>query len=683
MLRRVREVCLDAYAHQEVPFERIVEELQPQREMSHSPLFQVLFALQNAPTHELMLADLKVTVLEIENPAPRFDLALEISEVNDELDCRLTYDADLFEAETIARMARHFINLVHAITADPEQPISAVTFLSDDERQQLLFDWNRTEVDFPRDRCIDELFEEQAERTPEALAVVFGDMRLSYRELNERANQWTHRLRHLGGAGPDTLIGLCVERSAEMIVGLLAILKAGAAYVPLAPDSPPERLVMIVKEAGIELLLTQERLVEKLPAGVAHLALDSDQKLIEHESSKNPVITMTSPGNLAYVIYTSGSTGRPKGVQITHRNLVHSTIARRVYYDEPVESFMLVSPFYFDSSVAGIFWTLCQGGRLVLPPNDFEKDFTSFTNLIEAEKISHLLCLPMVYSVLLRQPSHKRLESLRSVIVAGEPCPLELEKRHFETMPHASLYNEYGPTEGTVWSTVYKCVPKDSATTVPIGRAVSNVQTYVLDDARQPVPVGVVGELYIGGEGLARGYLNRPAQTAERFVPHPFSLEPGARLYATGDLARYLPSGDLEFLGRRDHQVKIRGYRIELGEIEAALIAHPAVREAVAIVTDEQRLVAYLTVNGPTAPTSEELRDFLRERLPEYMLPSRFMLLGAIPVGANGKLDRNALPALGASRPTLAAAYAAPQTLPRECDRGSLARVSAVGNRRR
>ena len=661
LLGRVREVCLGGYAHQEVPFERVVEELRPQRELSHSLLFQVLFALQNTPTHELALADLKLNVLEIENPAARFDLALEVSETAGELDCRLTYDIDLFDAATIARLAQHFVNLLQAITVDPKQPISAVTFLSDDERQQLLFEWNRTQVDFEHDRCINELFEEQAERTPEALAVVFGEMRLSYRELNERANQWAHRLQYLG-ARPETLIGLCVERSAEMIVGLLAILKAGAAYVPLAPDSPPERLGMIVKEAGIELLLTQQKLVKRLPAGNTHLlTLDGVQKLIE--STENPVMK-TDAGNLAYVIYTSGSTGRPKGVEITHRNLVHSTSARFVYYDEPVRSFVLVSPFFFDSSVAGIFWTLCQGGKLVLPPKDFERDFTAFSTLIEEEKISHLLCLPMVYSLLLRQAAHK-LKSLSAVIVAGEPCPLELPKRHFEAMPHASLYNEYGPTEATVWTTAYKCDPRDYTTTVatiPIGRPVSNAQTYVLDDRCRPVPVGVVGEMYIGGEGLARGYLNSPAQTAERFVPHPFSLDPGARVYATGDLARYLPDGNLEFLGRRDHQVKLRGYRIELGEIEIALIDHPAVRETVAIVTDERRVVAYLTLNGPIAPTTEELRDFLRQRLPEYMLPSQFVLLDQMPLGANGKLDRSALPALVASRPTLAAGYAAPQT---------------------
>ncbi|HEX5882907.1 MAG TPA: amino acid adenylation domain-containing protein [Pyrinomonadaceae bacterium] len=654
VLERVREVCLEAYAHQEVPFERLVEELAPQRELSHGPLFQVLFALQNTPPYDLALADLKVTAPEIESPAARFDLALEVSETTDELDCRLTYDADLFDVATISRMAQHFVNLLAAVTAQPQKSISAISFLGDEERRQLLFDWNSTHVDFPN-RCIHELFEEQVERTPDAVAVAFGDEPLSYRDLNQRANQWAHRLRRLG-AGPETSIGICVERSVEMIAGVLATLKAGAAYVPLAPNSPPERLELMLKEAGIELLLTQQELLSKLPGGVSHLLpLDCDREVIESESKENPVRT-TAAENLAYVIYTSGSTGRPKGVEVTHRNLVHSTSARFIYYDEPVRNFMLVSPFFFDSSVAGIFWTLCQGGKLVLPPKRFEQDFTAFAALIEKEQVSHLLCLPALYSLLLR---HITNESLRCVIVAGEPCPPELAARHFETMPHVSLFNEYGPTEGTVWSTVYKCTPHDRTTTVPIGRPVPNAQTYVLDEYLQPVPAGVVGELYVGGEGVARGYRNNPAQTAERFVPHPF--ETGARLYATGDLARYLPDGVLEFLGRRDHQVKVRGHRIELGEIEMALVDHPAVREA-AVVADEHRIAAYVTTDGPTTPTIEEWRDFLREKLPEYMLPSQFVLLDTMPIGANGKLDRNALPAPGASRPAMAVAYAAPQT---------------------
>ena len=642
VLRRVREVCLDAYAHQEVPFERVVEVLRPERELNQAQLFQVLFALQNTPTHDVTLADLKVSVLDSDDPAARFDLALEVSEAGEELDCRLTYDTDLFEAATIARMGRHFLNLLEAVAADPQQSISTVNFLGDDERRQLLFEWNRTQVEFANTRCIHELFEEQAALAPEAIAVVFGDERLSYRELNERANQWAHRLQRLG-AGPEKLIGISVERSVAMIVGLLAILKAGAAYVPLSPDTPRERLEMILQEAGVALLLTEQDLAKPLP---------------DSESRQNPEITC-SAGNLAYVIHTSGSTGRPKGVEVTHRNLVHSTSARVVYYREPVRSFMLVSPFFFDSSVAGIFWTLCQGGKLVLAPKDFERDFKAFAILIEEEQVSHLLCLPMVHSLLLRQSSREQLKTISTVIVAGEPCPPELPKHHFESLPQASLFNEYGPTEGTVWSTVYKCTPQERATTVPIGRPVPNVQAYVLDDYLQPVPVGVTAELYIGGEGVARGYRNSAAQTAERFVPHPFAE--GARLYATGDLARYLPNGELEFLGRRDRQIKLRGYRIELGEIEAALGEHPLVREAV-VVGHENRIVAYLAAVGPTSPATEALRGFLRERLPEYMLPSQFVLLDKIPTGANGKVDRKALPAPRDSRLALRASYAVPQT---------------------
>ncbi len=650
VLQRVRTVCLEAYAHQEVPFERVVEELAPQRELSHGPLFQVLFALQNMPSQDLTLDQLNITVMEIAEPAARFDLALEITEATGELECRLTYDTDLFAADVIARMGQHFVNLLRAVAADPQQSVSTINLLSDEEQRQLLFDWNDTQTDFAKDLCIHELFEQQVERTPEATALVFGAERLSYRQLNERANRLAHHLHtkiERLGAGPEKLIAIAVDRSPEMIAGLLGILKSGAAYLPLSPDTPPERLQSIIADAGVELLLTQREL--QLPHN--------------SESSQTPAIT-SDPDNLAYVIYTSGSTGRPKGVEITHRNLVHSTSARFAYYDEPVRSFMLVSPFFFDSSVAGIYWTLCQGGKLVLPPRDFELDFKAFAALIEEEQVSHLLCLPVVHSLLMRHGARQQLKSLRCVIVAGEPCPPEVPKRHCETLPQASLFNEYGPTEGTVWATVYQFTPNNPAT-ISIGRPVPNAQVYVLDDHLQPAPIGVAGELYVGGEGVARGYRNNPATTAERFVPHPFAE--GARLYVTGDLARWLPGGELEFLGRRDRQVKIRGYRIELDEIEMAVLDHPAAREA-AVVADERRVVVYLTVHGPkggpTTPTIEALRDFLRERLPEYMLPSHLLLLDAMPVSANGKVNRQALPPLPASvaRPALTSSYAAPQT---------------------
>ncbi|HEY6801979.1 MAG TPA: amino acid adenylation domain-containing protein, partial [Pyrinomonadaceae bacterium] len=650
LLARVREVCLGAYAHQEVPFERIVEELRPERELSHNPLFQVLFALQNIPAHELTLADLKLTALEIENPVARFDLALEVAELMDGLECRLTYDVDLFSAATIKRLGQHFVNLVQSIVGDSSQSVSTINLLSDEERRQLLFDWNDTQIDFPRERCIHELFEEQAVRTPDATALVFGDQRLSYRALNERANAWAHRLLFDAEVvTEDHPYGLCVERSVEMIVGLLAILKAGGAYVPLAPDTPRERLQTIVNEAGIKVLLTQEKLLARMPGEIHSLALDGEQL----HKEENPA-TEIDARNLAYVIFTSGSTGSPKGVEITHRNLVHSTTARFAYYEEPVKSFVLISPFFFDSSVAGIFWTLCQGGKLVLPAKDFERDLPALATLIETENASHILCLPAVYSLLLRK-DHARLKTLNTVIVAGEACPPGLPQRHFATMLGASLYNEYGPTEATVWSTVHKFSLQDTEV-ISIGRPIPNAQTYVLDQRLQPVPVGVVGEIYIAGAGLARGYLNNSVETARRFVPHLFSLEPGARLYATGDLARYLEDGDIEYLGRPDQQIKLRGYRVELGEIESALSDHPGVREAAIVVTD--RIVAYVTTNEP-APAIHELREFLRNKLPAYMLPSQFEVLDAMPLSTNGKLDRSALPAPNVLRRTITAA---PQT---------------------
>ncbi|HEX8559857.1 MAG TPA: amino acid adenylation domain-containing protein [Pyrinomonadaceae bacterium] len=666
LLGRVKEVALGAYAHQDAPFEMLVEELQPERSLSHTPLFQALFALQNAPAYELALPRLELSVSEVENPAARFELALEVSEAGGGLDCRFTYEADLFDAATIERMAGHFRNLLRAVAADAGRRVSAVELLGEDERRRLLFDWSGARADFPEDLCAHELFEAQAGRTPEAEAVVCGAQRLSYRELNERANQCARLLRSLG-AGPEAPVGICVERSAEMVVGLLGILKAGAAYVPISPGSPPERLGAMLEGAGVGLLLTQRRLAASLPAGVARVVrLDGDRGLFERESGDN-LARAADPGNLAYVIHTSGSTGSPKGVAVTHRNLVHSTSARFVYYDEPVRGFMLVSPFVFDSSVAGIFWTLCRGGRLVLPAEEFQRDLNEFAALIEREGVSHLLCLPSLYALLLRQAAPAgRLGGLRSVIVAGEPCPPELPARHFEALPGAALFNEYGPTEGTVWASVYECAPRPYETSVPIGRPAPNVQVYVLDDVGGPAPVGVAGELYLGGEGLARGYLRRPALTAERFVPHPFSREPGARLYRTGDVARRRADGDLEFLGRRDEQVKVRGHRIELGEVEAALAAHPSVREAVvalgAEAAGDARLVGYVTAAAAEAPTADELRDFLRERLPEYMLPSAFVVLDALPLTASGKPDRRALPAPGPSRPALAAPYAAPQT---------------------
>ena len=386
--------------------------------------------------------------------------------------------------------------------------------------------------------------------------------------------------------------------------------------------------------------------------------------------------------NPAYLIYTSGSTGRPKGVLVSHRNLVHSTLARVSYYKESVNSFLLLSPFAFDSSMAGLFWTLCRGGMLVIPEEDSHRDPAHLAELIARHSVSHLLSLPALYELLLQQAEARQLASLRTVIVAGEPCRAELVVRHGETLPQASLFNEYGPTEATVWSSVHHCRPPAGQRPVPIGRPVANTQIYLLDSELQPVPVGVIGEVYIGGGGLARGYLNHPALTAAAFVPDPLSREPGARLYKTGDLARFLADGEIEFVGRNDFQVKIRGHRIELSEIELALAQHPGIKEAIVLAREkmagDKRLTAYVVLNRAEAATAKQLREFLKEKLPEYMLPSSFVVLEELPLTANGKVDRNALPAPEQARPGLAAVYVAPRTAVEELLCGVFSEVLQV-----
>jgi amino acid adenylation domain-containing protein len=664
LLQRVRETTLGAYAHQDVPFEKLVEELQPERDLAHAPLFQVMFVLQNAPQQALRLEGVELSVLEVESATTRFDLVFNLTETPDGIGGEVSYNTGLFDAATIGRMVEHFHNLLESAAARLREPIAALPLSSAAELRQVLFDWNNTDAPYPRHRCIHELFEAQAERTPEATAVRFEAEELSYRELNGRANQLARYLRRLG-AGAETRVGICVERSTEMLIGLLGTLKAGAAYVPLSPAYPRERLSFIVSDAEVELLLTQRRLLTDLPEIPARIvSLDGDDEAVSRESRENPAGAARAD-NPAYVIYTSGSTGVPKGVEITHGSLVHSTTARLSYYRESVACFLLVSPFVFDSSVAGIFWTLCQGGTLALLPDAFQQEPARLVASIAEQRVSHVLCLPSLYGLMLEQAHNVQLESLRSVVVAGEACPAALVRRHYELLPHVALYNEYGPTEATVWSAVYECDAPATDAPVPIGRPIPNMRAYVLGKHFQPAPVGVAGELYIGGAGVARGYLRRPGLTAERFVPHPFGDERGARLYRTGDRVRFRRDGHMEFLGRADDQVKIRGYRIEPGEIEAALKACPSVREAVVVAGDDvvegKRLIGYVVPGRETNPTTTELRDFLKERLPEHMIPAVFVFLEQLPHTASGKLDRRALPAPGSSRPTLAAPFVAPR----------------------
>jgi amino acid adenylation domain-containing protein len=574
--------------------------------------------LQNAPMRDMELQGLRLTPLPYDSRMAKFDLTLTAGETDGRLSGLLEYNTDLFDAATVRRMAQHLERLLESAIANPDEQVSRLQLLTDRERRQILFDWNDTKVENEPALCIHELFEQQAAANPEAVAVVFKDEQLTYQELNERANQLARHLQSVG-IGRESLVGVCVERSAETVVAILGVLKAGGAYVPIDPSYPRERVSWMLADAGAQIVITNDYQIET--------QINADFK------------TTTAGENLAYVIYTSGSTGKPKGVLISHRNLVHSTFARFRYYHEPLRSFLLLSPFAFDSSVAGLFWTLCRGGMLVIPDEDSHQDPAYLAELIETHSVSHLLGLPALYDVILQQARVEQLASLRTVIVAGEPCPPELVTPHVETLPHTALYNEYGPTEATVWSTVYRCDSQTKQTPVPIGRPVTNTQIYVLGPQLQPAPIGVTSELYIGGEGVARGYLNHPALTAERFVPNPFAETPGARLYKTGDLARFLADGNIEYAGRNDFQVKIRGYRIELSEIELALAQHPHVRDAVVLASE--RLTAYVVLKE--SGTTKQLKEFLKERLPEYMLPSSFVVLDALPLTTTGKVDRNAL----------------------------------------
>jgi amino acid adenylation domain-containing protein len=662
LLGRVREITLGASAHEDLPFEKLIQTLQPDRNLSHNPLFQVAFVLE--PPMPSLNCGWTMSQLDIQTDTAKLDLTLELDERPEGIIGRFEYNTDLFDASTISRMIDHFQTLLEGIVADPDKRLWELPLLRVAEQQQLMA-LNNTKADYPLEAYIHQLFEAQVERTPDAVAVVFEGEQLTYLQLNQRANQLAHHLQKLG-VEPEMLVGICVERSLEMVVGLLGILKAGGAYLPLDPSYPQERLAFMLEDAQVSVLLTQQKLVPSLPEYKTHcFCLDTEWEVLAQESEEKPLSSVTTD-NLAYTIYTSGSTGKPKGVLVTHQNLVHSTSARISYYSEPVTSFLLLSSFAFDSSIAGIFWTLCQGGILVLPPAKFQQELLQLTKFIPQHQVSHLLSLPSLYNLILEQAEPQQLTCLRTVIVAGEPCSRELIERHSKLLAHTSLFNEYGPTEGTVWSSVYHCQPSGVRTQVPIGRPIANMQIYLLDKYLNPVPIGVPGEIHIGGAGIARGYLNRPELTNQKFIPNPFSDEPGQRLYKTGDLARYLSDGNIEFLGRLDHQVKIRGFRIELGELESTLLQHPSVREIAVIAREDipgdKRLVAYIVPNPEQTPTIDELRRFLKQKLPDYMVPGAFVLLDALPLTPNGKVDRRALPAPDQSRPDQSVTFVAPRT---------------------
>jgi amino acid adenylation domain-containing protein len=662
-LRRVRETALAAFQHQDMPFERLVEELNPPRDTSRHPLFQVLFTLQNAPWPKARLADLSISHVPLDNRTAKFDLWLSLRETEVGLQAEVEYNVALFDATTIERIMGHFQTLLESITADADLPIGSLPILTEPERRQILHEWNDTSKDYHNSACLHELVEAQVARTPQAVAVDFEGTQLTYAELNCAANRLARYLARYD-VRKDTAVGVCLERSPELVTSLLAILKAGGAYLPLDPDYPPDRLGFMIADSRPAAIVTTRALAARLPAIESPLIyVEEIADALAAEEEEGNLSARNSLDDVAYVIYTSGSTGRPKGVRNTHRGITNRLLWMQDAYGLTSEDRVLQkTPYSFDVSVWEFFWPLLTGARLVLAQPGGHKDPRYLVCLIDQQQITTLHFVPSMLAVFLEDDEIGRCRSIKRVICSGEALSYELQQRFFARMP-AELHNLYGPTEAAVDVTYWQCRPND-ARIVPIGRPIANMECYILDRHQNPLPVGCPGELHLGGVGLARDYLNRPELTAEKFIPNPFSSQPGARLYRTGDLSRWLPDGNIEYLGRLDFQVKIRGFRIELGEIETALDAHPAIRQSVVVVRGEAanpRLVGYFVPQDGHSPVAEELREYLRKRLPEFMVPAMLATLDSMPLTASGKVDRKALPVVDRRLPELQVEYVAPR----------------------
>jgi amino acid adenylation domain-containing protein len=667
LVNKAREVCLGAYAHQDLPFERLVEELQPERDSTRTPLFQVMFTMREETPAELHLPGLSVSTVALDNGTAKFDLTLTMLENGTELGGKLEFNTDLFEHSTIARLIRHFSALLKSAVDNPQEPIATLPFMEEAERRQLVAEWNDTTTIYPRQRCIHELFTLAAQRRPDEVALISDTQRLTYRELNQRANQLAHYLRKRG-VGPETLVGISIERSVEMIVGLLGILKAGGAYVPLDASYPQARLSYMLEDGRIPFVLTGQ-LNGRLPAHSA-TAIDmlADAERIAQESTDDP-ISGTCADNLAYVMYTSGSTGRPKGTSVTHRNVVR-LVKNTSYLDfNEAQVFLQLAPVSFDASTLEIWGPLLNGGQLVIYPATRSLTLEELGRVIQDHNVTTLWLTAGLFHRMV-DANLEALRPLRDLLAGGEALSAPHVREALRQLEDCRVTNGYGPTENTTFTCCYAMTsPEQVGNSVSIGKPIANTRVYSLGAEMQPVPVGVTGELYIGGDGLARGYLNRPALTAERFVPDPFSEAPGGRLFRSGDLVRYLSSGDLEFLGRMDQQVKIRGFRIELGEVEAALLEYPAVQQAVVTLqedTGNKLLVAYVVtarteLPDDHTPSAAELRAYLKQQLPDYMLPASFVFLDELPLTANGKLDRRALPSADLSSEVVGDKYIAPR----------------------
>jgi len=672
LMRRVKEVSLAAYSYQDLPFEKLVIEMQPQRDLSYSPMYQIMFSVGEHKDLGLELPGLEISPIIIDRGVAKFDMTFGMTEFRKDLMCNIEYCTALFDTSTMQRLANHFQNLLQGIMTNPDQHISQLPMLSAEDRREILFGWNNTDRNYPRDFFVPHFFERQVENTPDATAVVYQDERLSYRELNERANQLGHFLKKRG-VGPEVRVAVCVERSLEMVIGVMGVMKAGGAYVPLDAMYARERLPIIMLDAECPVLLTQNSLLETVPkTGAEVIALDSDWELIAKESKENPRHE-TTRDTLAYVVYTSGSTGVPKGVMVTHGGLVNQYRAYEESYElrSPVGSWLYMANFSFDVFSSDLTRSLCSGGKMVICPMELLLNPAELYELMLREHVDCAEFVPAVLHTLTAylQETNQKLDFMRLLVCSSDAWSMADCRAVLAVCgDKPRVINAYGVTEATIDST-YLDISSEMLRGegfVPIGHPFANTRTYVLDQHMEPCPIGVPGVLYIGGAGVARGYLNRPELTLERFVHDPFSSELGARLYNTGDAARYLPNGVIEFLGRTDNQVKIRGFRIELGEIEAVLGKHTTVKQAVVVAREltpgDLTLVAYVVpAEGPTVDIAG-LRSFIKGKLPAYMLPSAFEVLEKIPLNANRKVDRKALPVPKKKSADLVKDFVAPRT---------------------
>lgn len=664
VLARVRTSTLGAMAHQDLPFERLVEELQPERSLAHLPFTRLMFSFQTGFPEKIELPGATLRFMNVEPELAKFDLTLVLKESGQGLSATIEYNSDLFQAQTVERLLGHFEVLLEGIVAQPQARLSTLPMLTGAEEHQLLVEWNRTTKAYPRDSSTHELFEAQVARTPEAIAVTWGRQRMTYSELNSRANQLARYLKQFD-IKPDLPVGLCLTRSPEMLVGMLGILKAGGAYVPLDANYPGERLAFMLEDVGAPVILTQQRLLGRIPRDHGSvICLDADWELVAREHREN-LTSSAGAASLAYVMYTSGSTGRPKGVSVLHRGINRLVINNDFIQLDASDRIAQVSNISFDAATFEIWGALLNGAQLVGITRDVALSPKDFATELREQGITAMFVTAALFNQLASE-APGAFETLRTVIAGGEALDPNWVRAVLSHRPPKRLVNGYGPTENTTFTCCHTISRlSQHVSNVPIGKPISNTTVYILDQHLKPVPVGVAGQLYTGGDGLARGYWNRPELTSERFIPNPFDPKKSSCLYKTGDLARFLPDGMIEFLGRIDDQVKIRGFRIELGEIEALLGTHAAVRECVVTVcgntSAEKRLVAYVVAKAEPAPNASELRSFLVKHLPDYMIPSAFVAMDALPLTPNGKVDRKALPAPDQTRPSLDRQYIAPR----------------------